>query len=157
MSCCKPYDPCRDQGLNQSGSYASAARGYAEIAKQNAEITSEFQKYYLGPWSYNPPAPEQSGVMYYNTTYGEMVIWNGAEWCSCKDKLFMFALDSTNENVWYRGYILRSLIPPAPTDPFTSPLWEIEKTVLTIVSGNEILTSTYATGAWNNRESLIYT
>lgn len=157
MSCCKPYGPKCGSILNQASSSASAARQYAEIAKENAEITSQFQKYYLGPWPYNPPAPSEAGVMYYNTTYGEMVIWTGTEWCSCKDKMFMFALDSTNENVWYRGYILKSLIPPPPADVYNSPLWEIEKTVLTIVSGNEILTSTYATGAWNDRETLIYT
>ncbi len=157
MSCCKPYDPCRNTSINITGSYAAAARQWAEDAKKDAEIALQFNKYYLGPWSYNPPAPEEAGVLYYNTTYKEMVVWTGTEWCSCKDKLYMFALDSVNENVWYRGYILKSLIPPPPADPYLSPLWEIEKTVLTIVGGNEILTTTYATGAWNNRESLIYT
>jgi restriction endonuclease Mrr len=123
MSCCKTYDPCRDQGLNKSGSFASAARQYAEIAKASAELAEELLGCTL----------------------------------TCKLKVFEFALDTVEENVWYRGYILKAQLPGPPTAPGDAPFWEIEKTVLTYSGGNEILTTTYATGAWNNRESLIYT
>jgi hypothetical protein len=141
---------------------ASSASAAATSALSAEASFDSFDDRYLGPKPSNPTTdndgnPLLAGALYWNTTYGEMAVWTGTEWCMCKDKFYAFALDSTLQNVWYRGYILKSIMPPPPADPYAASGWEIEKTVLTIVGGNDILTTTYATGAWNNRESLIYT
>jgi hypothetical protein len=108
-SCCKTYDPCLDNKINQIGSYASAARQSAQnsaasAAAADAEaaqaassaaaaaasaaaaaISAEIAGIYLGafavpPTTDNQGGPLQDGMLYYNTVSNAMFVYNGSAW-----------------------------------------------------------------------------
>jgi len=81
-SCCKTYDPCLDNKINQVGSYASVARQSAASA-QNAWL--EFNALYLGAFAAAPTVdnqgnPLQVGALYFNTGSDQLFTWNGTTW-----------------------------------------------------------------------------
>jgi hypothetical protein len=113
-SCCKTYDPCLDNKINQIGSYASAARQSAQnsaasAAAADAEaaqaassaaaaaasaaaaaISAGIAGIYLGafavpPTTDNQGGPLQDGMLYYNTVSNLLFVWNGSSWSAIQD------------------------------------------------------------------------
>jgi hypothetical protein len=114
MSCCKTYDPCLDNKINQIGSYASAARQSAQnsassaaaagveatqaassaaaaaASAEAAAISAGLSGVYLGAFAI-PPAtdnvggPLQDGMLYYNTGSNTLFVWNGSSWSAIQD------------------------------------------------------------------------
>jgi hypothetical protein len=93
MSCCKTYDPCLDNKINQIGSYASTARQAAESAQASEEqvqadfvnisaLTQAFNQKYLGAFASAPTEPPTipEGALYWNTSSDFFYAWNGSAW-----------------------------------------------------------------------------
>lgn len=107
MSCCKTYDPCLDNKINQIGSYASAARQSAQnsaasaaaadadaaaaaASAEAAAISAGIAGIYLGafavpPTTDNTGGPLQDGMLYYNTGSNTLFVWNGSNWSAIQD------------------------------------------------------------------------
>jgi hypothetical protein len=106
-SCCKTYDPCLDNKINQIGSYASAARQSAQSSAASAAaadadaaaaaasaaaaaISAGLCGVYLGafvvpPTTDNTGGPLQDGMLYYNTVSNTLFVWNGSSWSAIQD------------------------------------------------------------------------
>jgi hypothetical protein len=100
MSCCKTYDPCLDNKINQIGSYASVARQSAQSATDSAAaasasaaaaaISAGTAGIYLGAFAVPPTTDNeggqlQDGMLYYNTGSNTLFVWNGSSWSAIQD------------------------------------------------------------------------
>jgi len=114
--CCKTYDPCLDNKINQIGSYASVARQSAQSSAASASaaaasasaaaISAGLAGIYLGaftvpPTTDNSGGPLQDGMLYYNTGSNTLFVWNGASWSAIQDdEIYLggFAVEPTLNN-----------------------------------------------------------
>jgi hypothetical protein len=166
MSCCKTYDPCLDNKINQIGSYASAARQSAQnsaasAAAADADATSAAASaaaaaisagiagIYLGafavpPTTDNTGGPLQDGMLYYNTGSNTLFVWNGSSWSAIDDdEIYLggFAVAPTLNN---QGLPLVS--GNLYWNSVTNDLWAYDGLVWVVVDFNEF-TPFLATGS----------